>query len=217
MKSIGHMMDEGSGEEYDSNLLIRVCNLTKGPLLSRRKEIRKTIVLAALSTYQPNSVFEMNDLSTTIIDITKCKIDDNNIISILSELSTENLITHIKGLQYKLNERIEITDISELLSPAWEEFSSFLQGQYPAYDPYFDKDARKLFEWCILKVLTRFIDATSQSINNQLELLPINDFKSVIEEKVGAFSLSKQLSKKISNYNVLLSYIKTIRSFENTI
>lgn len=52
MKSTEHIMDEGSGEEYDSNLLIRVCNLTKGPLLSRRKEIRKAIVRGALSIYQ---------------------------------------------------------------------------------------------------------------------------------------------------------------------
>lgn len=82
---------------------------------------------------------------------------------------------------------------------------SFLKGQYPEYDPYFEKDARKLFDWCILKVLTRFIDATSQSINNQLELLPIDDFKSIIEKNVGAFSLSKQLSKKYAT--IMYSYL----------
>lgn len=205
MESIGHIMDEESGKEYDSNLLIRVCNLTKGPLLSRRKEIRKAIVLAALSIYQPDSVFEMNDLSINIKNITKCKIDDESIISILSQLSDEKILTHIHELKYKLNEKVEITDITELLSPAWEEFLSFLQGQYPAYDPYFDRDVRELFNWCILKVLTRFIDATSQSINNQLELLPIDDFKSSIEKKLGLFSLSKQLSKKYPT--IMYSYL----------
>lgn len=205
MKSIGHIMDEESGKEYDSNLLIRVCTLTKGPLLSRRKEIRKAIVLAALSIYQPDSVFEMNELSINIKNITKCEIDDESIISILSQLSDEKILTHIHELKYKLNDKVEITDITELLSPAWNEFLSFLEKQYPAYDPYFDRDARELFDWCILKVLTRFIDATSQSIDNQLELLPIDDFKSIIEKKLGLFSLSKQLSKKYPT--IMYSYL----------
>lgn len=190
---------------YDSNLLIRISLLTKGPLLARRKEIQKSLVIAGLQLYKPEDIFETNDLAANITKITRCKIDDGVIISILSELTDEKILTHIEGLKYKLNKKVEVPDLSGLLTPAWNEFLLFLKNQYSEYDSYIDKDARVLFEWSMIKLLTRFVDATGPSLENQLEMLPLDDFKSIITENVKDRFLSEILSKTFST--IFCSYL----------
>ena len=63
---------------------------------------------------------------------------------------------------------------------------------------YIDKDARNVFDSVLLKLLTRFT-ISSKLLENQIESLPIDNFKLVIEECVKNSSLSKKLLKKYTD------------------
>jgi len=185
-------------EPQNTDILIRLSVLTKGPLLERRKEIRKSFVLASLSMYKPESEFEIKSLSTNIKTITKCELDSENIISILNYLESENIVQHIGGVKYKLKSKVELPEFSKLTQLSWEEFLTILRKEYPDYDPYIDKDARNIFDSVLLKLLTRFT-ISSNLLANQIESLPIDDFKLIIEEYVRNSYLSKNLSKKYTD------------------
>lgn len=188
---------------YSTNLLVRLSALTKGPLLERRKEIRRSFVYAALSTYQIGSEFEVSDLSTNIKSITKCELGDENIIPILNQLKDEGVVQHVGGLKYKIEKNVELPESQQTTQPVWEEFLPFLKKQYTDYDLYIDKDARSVFDAVLFKLLTRF-EISSKALESQIESLPIDNFKLIINEIVKKSSLSKNLSKK---------YTDTIYSF----
>lgn len=185
-------------ESPNTDMLVRLSVLTKGPLLERRKDIRKSFVLASLSTYRPESEFEVKDLSNNIKDITKCEMDNENIISILNILEIENIVQHLDGLKYKLTKEVQLPEFKSLTQPAWEEFLNILKKKYVDYDPYIDKDARNIFDSILLRLLTRFT-ISSNLLANQIESLPIEDFKLIIEEYVSKSFLSKNLSKKYTD------------------
>jgi len=194
-------LDNGNiicGDDRNINLLVRLSVLTKGPLLERRKEIRKSFVLAALSLFPIETNFQVADLSRNVKKITKCEIDNENIIVTLNELVNEKVIQHISGLEYKLIKEIEIASFQHKSQSVWEEFSIFLKNQYKDYDPFIDKDARIVLDNILLDILKRFI-ISSESLDRQIESLPIEDFISLIMEEVNAANLSKNLTKVYPN------------------
>jgi hypothetical protein len=65
------------------------------------------------------------------------------------------------------------------------------------YDPYIDRDAKEIFDLTLLKLLRRF-SVSSNYLANQIESLPIDEFKLVIEEYGSKLLLSKNLSKRYS-------------------
>lgn len=178
------------------NILVRLSVLTKGPLLERRKDIRKSFVLSALSLYRPESEFYVKDIKISIKRITKCELNDEDIISILNYLQTD--VEFIGGLKYKLKNAITLPQFNSLTELAWEEFHVFLKTKYADYDPYIDKDAKNLFNSILLKLLTKFA-ISSKLLEKQIESLPIDDFKLIIEDQVEQASLSKNLSKKYTD------------------
>ncbi len=182
----------------NTDILVRLSVLTKGPLLERRKDIRKSFVLASLSIYRPESEFELKNLSNNIKNITKCELNDEYLITILDILEIENIVQHIDGLKYKLKKKVDLPEFNSLTQLAWEEFLTFLKKQYKDYDPYIDKDARKVFDSVLLKLLTRF-SLSSNIFPNQIESLPIDDFKLIIDELVGKSTISTNLYKKYTN------------------
>jgi len=185
-------------DAYGSDILVRLSTITKGPLLERRKEIRRSFVYAALSAYQIGSEFEVNDLSTNIKSITKCELGDENIISILNQLKDEGVVQHVGGLKYKIEKNVELPESQQITQPVWDEFLPFLKKQYTDYDRYIDKDARSVFDAVLFKLLTRF-EISSRSLESQIESLPIDNFKLIIEEIVKKSSLSTNLSKKYTD------------------
>ena len=189
---------------YNTDILVRLSALTKGPLLERRKEIRRSFVYAALSAYQIGSEFEVNDLSTNIKSITKCELGDENIISILNQLKSEGVVQHVGGLKYKLEKNVGLLESQQITQPVWGEFIPFLKKQYTDYDLYIDKDARSVFDAVLFKLLTRF-EISSKALESQIESLPVDDFKLIIEEIVKKSSLSKNLSKKYTD--IIYSFI----------
>ncbi len=101
-------------ESPNADILVRLSVLLKGPLLERRKEIRKSFVLASLSAFKAEAEFEIKDLSKSIKNITKCEIENELIIAILNQLESEAIIQHIGGLKYKLNQKITLPDFGDL-------------------------------------------------------------------------------------------------------
>lgn len=103
MKNRDYEEDNTITRENDPyNILVRLSVLTKGPLLERRKEIRKSFVLSALSLYRPESEFDVKDLKISIKKITKCELNDEDIISILNFLQKDACVEFIGGLKFKL-------------------------------------------------------------------------------------------------------------------
>jgi adenylate kinase family enzyme len=184
-------------ESPNADILIRLSVLLKGPLLERRKEIRKSFVLASLSTFKAESEFEIKDLSKSIKNITKCEIENEILIDILNQLESEAIIQHIDGLKYKLNQKIALPDFGDLTKSVWEEFVIYLKEQYKDYDPYIDRGAKEIFDLTLLKFLRR-ITISSNYLVNQIESLPIDNFKLVIEECISKSFISKNLSKRYS-------------------
>ena len=169
-----------------------------------RREVGKSLILYGLSYFPLDSVFDVSQLAIRIKSITKGTIDDEFIVSILSDLESEGIVTHSDGLKYRLKKNIDVPDFSESISPAWEEFSSFLAQEYSDYDPYIDREAKNIFEWSILKLFIKFLSASGPSLENQLDLLPFENFKNIIDDYVGGRRLSLQLSKRYSD--ILCSY-----------
>ncbi len=182
-------------DEDNISLIIRASSLIDGPLLERRKEIHKSFVLAAISEYSANSEFEIKDLSYSIKTLTKCKMNDNEIISILSQLETDGDVTHIYDLKYKLSTKINIPDFGIKTNIVWKEFLEFLKKYYTNYDPFIDRDTKTTFDSILLILLTKFSMSTGV-LEHQIDSLPISNFKLVIKEEVDKASLSKGLSKK---------------------
>lgn len=116
-----------SSYPYTTDILVRLSVITKGPLLERRREIRKSLVLASLSIYPPESEFEVKELSASIKGITKCELDDENIISILDNLKTDAIVQHLGGLKYRLKNKVELPEFRNLTQPAWGRFSNFFE------------------------------------------------------------------------------------------
>ncbi|MCG2735796.1 MAG: hypothetical protein L6282_05320 [Candidatus Methanoperedenaceae archaeon] len=199
MKNRDYEEDNTITRENDPyNILVRLSVLTKGPLLERRKEIRKSFVLSALSLYRPESEFDVKDLKISIKKITKCELNDEDIISILNYLQKDACVEFIGELKFKLKNVITLPQFNSLTGLAWEEFLIFLKTKYADYDPYIDKDAQNLFNSILLKLLTKFA-ISSKLLGKQIESLPIDDFKLIIEDQVEQASLSRNLSKKYTD------------------
>jgi len=169
MITLDHLNSDINICENDRNFdfLVRLSNITQGPLLERRKEIRKSFVLAALSMFSPESIFQVKDLYNNVKKITQCELDNENIISILNELESEDIVRHLSGLEYKLIKKIEIPDFQQKSQLVWDEFYDFLKNQYKDFDPFIDKDARKVFDCILIELLKRFI-ISSEPLEHQV-------------------------------------------------
>jgi hypothetical protein len=164
----------------DSELLVRLSALTKGKLLERRKEISKALVKAGLSNMQLGDKFTPRDLSIKIHAISNVKLADEAIISILEDLQTNGYTAHVSDLDYKILKKIEIIGFQDLTYSTYIEFKDFLEKNYKDYDPYIDKAVMDILNSILLKISIQFIN----SQETKIESLPIENFKSFLEEQV---------------------------------
>ena len=105
---------------------------------------------------------------------------------------------HRSGFEYQLIKKIETPDFQQKSQPIWDEFHLFLNSQYKDFDPFIDKDARKVFDCILIEILKRFI-ISSEPLERQVESLPFEDFKSLIREETNRANLSKNLDKVYPN------------------
>src|SRR5690606_33697856 len=129
----------------DPQLLIRSIALSRGKLAKRRKEIHKSLVLAALDGIPIDSEFSVAELSERIFRIGKCQMGSDIIVSNLSTLAEEDVVQHIEELKYKLKKEILVPEFSEISQPAWGELEPILVEKLK-YDPYIHKNARNVFD-----------------------------------------------------------------------
>jgi len=189
----------------DINILIRSISLTRGKFLERRREIRKTLVIAALDQFKVEDIFEIADISKHIEKVGKCKIDSNEIITVLSDYQSEGIIEHIEGYKYKIRKKIDLPGFEILSEPVWKEFSVILKTKNPNYDPYIHKNARVIFDNILMKILTRY--ALSRPLENEIDYIPIDDIQSVIDKEIADNSIEKSFGKKYSD--ILLEYFSS--------
>ena len=187
----------------DTELLIRLSAITKGELLERRKDIRKSLVLAAIDHYKINDIFDSTEVDSQIEQLTKCKLISEDIISVLNELEYEGLIDHIGELHYKIKTKTNIPDIEHIIQPVWKEFQTFIKNRHSEYDQVVHINAKKIFESVLMKVLTRF--SVSELLENQLDTIPIEDFKSVIDKELENIYFPDDFGKKYPN--IIFEYL----------
>ena len=122
----------------DSELIVRLSRLTKGPLLERRNDINKDFVKAGLSQYNRNDSFDLKSLNDKIKIIANVHLEEEVVISILEGLSHEGFVNHISDLEYIISKKIDIPQFEDLTHDVWNEFKGFLKNEYDDYDPYID-------------------------------------------------------------------------------
>ncbi len=186
----------------DSELLVRLSAITKGELLERRKDIRRSLVLAALDNYNINEIVNSEELTIQIKQITKCKLIPEDIITVLNELENNGTIEHLGQLKYKLKIKPSIPNFEQIVQPVWNEFQVFLKDFISEYDPELHNNAERIFESLLMKILTRF--SVSELLENQLDTVPIENFEYIISKEVDTVFFHDNFGKKYPD--VLFKY-----------
>lgn len=187
----------------DIKLLIRLSAITKGELLKRRRDVRKSLVLTAISEFDKGIDFKTEDVSKRIFEISKCLIKDEEIISILDDFVDEGVVEHLENINYKLIKQITLPQFEQLTQPVWEEFQDYLHTQDPDYDPHIHKNAKNVFESILVKILSRF--SLSKPLENQMDSLPIEDIRIIIQYEIESSYFPDKFGKKFSE--ILIDYI----------
>jgi len=188
--------------KHNREILIRSIALTRGKIRQRREEIRKNLVISALDLIKLDNMFQIDDLEKTIEKISGLKISTEDILSIIVQLTEKQIVEHADGSSYFLRKKIELPQFEELSQPVWEEFSSILTQKCSIYDPHIHKNARLVFDAILMKILTRY--AISQPLENQIDNIPIENIKSLVQREISRISIPENFSKKF--FEVLLEY-----------
>ena len=199
------MQKKGTSGTIDTNLLLRISNLTKGKLYERRKDIRKSIILAVLSNFEIKSEINVSSLKDEIFRKTKLKIDETIIITELSKIEKEKIIIFKSENKIQLIKKIIVPTFSSIISPVWKEFEKHLKETYREYDMYLDEDTKRVFELVLVRLVTQF-DIETEKLESQLDLLDIEEFKSIISKDVENSSMTKGLGSKFPE--IICSFFK---------
>ena len=189
------MQKDGNLGEIDTNLLLKISNLTKGKLYDRRKDITKSIILAVLSNFNINSEINVSSLKDEIFQKTKLKMDETIIITELSKIEKEKIIIFKSENKIQLIKKINVPAFSSIILPVWKEFEKYLKEIYKEYDIYLDESAKKIFERVLIRLITQF-DTEIEKLESQLDSLDIKEFKSIISKDVENSSMTKELASK---------------------
>ena len=174
----------------DKQILIKLSNLTKGKILDRRREIRKNILLAALSQYQANDTFEYQGLIDDIYRLTKCRFEKEQVLPILSNLENEDVVESLGEFTYRVTRQIEIPDIKDSMLPVWNEFlQEYILNRKIRYDPHIHRNAQVAFNEVILKIISQF--TTSEPFENQVESIPIENLNLLIKSVINDLYFSE--------------------------
>ena len=202
MDSYSEFGDVEDTTGYEINNLLRSISLTRGKLLERRRGIRKSLVIAALDQIPKEATFTIDNIIQKIEELGKCKIDRNDVVSVLDDFVEEGTITHSQEYSYVLKTRIELPGIEVLTEPVWHEFSGILQKRWLNYDPFIHKKARDVFDSVLLKILTRY--ALSKPLENEIDYIPIENIKYVIGKEIHVRAIEGEFEKKL--FEIMLDY-----------
>ncbi|MDG6249534.1 hypothetical protein [Methanocalculus sp.] len=183
----------------DKDILIKLSKLTKGKILDRRRDIRKNIILTTLGQFKINDTFKFQDLTEKIYYLIRCKFEKELVLPILATFEEEGLIEHIGELTYRIIDNIEIPDISESISPVWNEFlQEYIINKKIQYDRYIHKNAQKAFNEIILKIISQF--TLSEPFESQVESIPIDNIQLLVSSIVDNVCFPDQkFNEKLKN------------------
>lgn len=189
----------------ENELLIRLSAIVTGDINKIRIEIRKSLIILGLSKYEVNSVFNSKQLSKKIFQITKVRLNDNQIIQILEELVSIGKIEHLSKFEYKIISKFEIPEFDQLSQPVWNEFIVLLKSKGVPFDLQLDKNTRRVFNAILLRILTRF--TIEKPLDRQLDELPLADFQKVIAYEINQFYFPDQFAKKLELH--IIEYVSS--------
>lgn len=171
----------------DNDLFIRLSIITQGNVIEQRREIRRSLVLAGLNEFNIGVPISLNEIALKIETITKCSLNETEIVQILGELIKDNIIDDLGSSRFKLISKKKIPDFSELTYPVWLDFQKFLIAKDSKYDVHIHKNLRSVFENILLRILTRY--AGSKPLDNKMDTIPIENIVPLVRFEVGnAFS-----------------------------
>jgi len=202
MDSLGEIKSSEDPRNNEIKTLLQSISLTKGKLLERRRDIKKSLVILALDQLSENSPFTIDNIIEKIAEIGKCVISKEDIVTILDDCITKGTISHSEEYTYKLNKKIELPGIELLTESVWCEFSARLKTKWPKYDPFLHKKSRTVFDSILVKILTRY--ALSKPLDDEIDYIPIEDIKSVIQTEININSIDGEFAKKL--FEISLDY-----------
>jgi len=189
-------------KEKEIKTILQSIALTKGKILERRREIRKSLVIAALDNIELQQFFTISDIANKIEEIGKCKIAKEEIVAVLDDFVEEGNISHSDEYRYILNKKIELPEIEVLTQPVWVEFSTILKRNWSKYDPFLHKKVRVVFDSVLMKILTRY--ALSKPLENEIDYIPIENIRYVIQNEISLRAIEGEFGKKL--FENLLDY-----------
>jgi hypothetical protein len=163
-----------------NDLLLRASILTQGRVLRERTEIWRSLVLAGLSTRSLGDRFTVSDLTDSIQKLSRCALTEEVVVATLDRLVSDGALRHVEGLSYSIARPVALPSFSDLTHGAWKDFLKYLDSTKIDFDPYLDSGVQPAFDEVILKLLSKFA-STLTAEASPFDLLPIDDFKAVIE------------------------------------
>lgn len=197
-ENLGETPEPGSDAKLCERL-ISIAALTKGQILEKRMEMRKSFVLARLSELAPGAVVEPEQVRADIQKATLCSLDEGSIFSSLDTLEEEGIVKHAGDKRFRLLKRVQLAPFAKIVEPVWDEFHSFLRRTRASYDPFLEKDARPYLEGLILRILSR-VAMQGTRIPDQIELLPFEDFPALAESELKKYSLPGEYPKVVVGF-----------------
>lgn len=196
------IIDEKMNEEIITRLLI----LTDTNVIQIKSEICKSFFLAALTDYNVGDKILLKEIITKIKSSTKCEIDPGDAMVVIEKLTDEKILSHINGLEYKLEKKIPIQNFSTQVSPIWDEFNTFLKENMYDYDIYLDREARPTFENILLQLLIH-VASTSENLEIQEESLQEIDMEKIVENIVSKSKLLPDSAKRFPRF--IIQYLRS--------
>lgn len=202
---MGEESEEYANENYLTNteVLLRSILFSRGRLLDRRKDIRISLVLAGVDSFEENCEFTVSNLAKKIAHISKCTLTDREVLSLLDDEEIRGFVKHVGSLTYVKSKSVDFPGFDHLSQPVWEEFIVLLHQKDKDYDPHIHKNARSVFDAILMAIVARF--SLSKPLENHIDYLPIEDIKSVINHEIGKIPFPDNFPKKYSD--TIMEYV----------
>jgi len=194
-KDIGPYQNSYIDLELPENFITRLLLLTDENIINFRNDVRRELILVALSDYSPGDSFTADQLIKDIEARLGCKILYDDLTIFLDQLMGQKIVQFIDNKNYKLIQKVDAADFSQITESIWQDFEVILQREHRDFDIFLDKDAKKVFDNIILDIL-KSVAATFEELQTQVDLLHEIDIQQIIDNQLWDATLTPHTKKK---------------------
>lgn len=175
----------------EQDALVRAAPMLEGELLTRRQDIKRTIVRFILSTDGFPEEFSIMRIQRTLDSELNVELDETSISDALGELENEGVVRHTYEREYELIEKPAVPTVEKLTSPLWNEFLEILKEKDNEIDPYINKDLERAFKDFFLRFFKGLAKASQELSEFNTEDFFDHEFNYIIDETVETRKLTE--------------------------